>query len=579
MPPSESNSCPWLWLPVATTTPAKTRYPERPALNKCWDILFERHFAGDFVSFFYKPDLEDPETRQPFLTGAVICLCSRYLTPEEAKEYFDLPTGAHVCNRFSPVVRSLAKNSSDEPGGECYFLFFKDILLTSKVVHNIHAYLILALSEFFDNAGSRHWMYAGIAIRMAQIMRLNKDYHQAHSLKEREIRRRTFWACLLLDSLLAYYLSKPLTVEQHSFVGLALPATDASIAFQEIQRGVNLDNLACFTGYPSEIGITPYFIKTVSLGNHIANFNVYDRRFLDTKPPTDKTSIFYQRHQEMKDWVSSLPPGLQWTWDNYRSHSSLGQGRQFIAMHFLIRSSFCVAHQLYLPQLDGSTILLDTLDAAGWSLLRREPQFLYCCVTNALSVGEMMCTLLEADAKSQSEMQSVWVALSVLSVFNTLLWMQYASDPEYGTVEMANIARGYFSRFQAMLASWTVHWRAAQAWLDILQKSEAMYRAAYLGEFDQAILDSLSGLSPTAQQQHDEEEEEEERQEGNGRTFRPQPGDGYPPSTAVPTLYASLRYITTDTTTKPKVLQSAWNGFASGWTHDLTEMADELVFE
>ena len=410
-------------------------------------------------------------------------------------------------------------------------------------------------------------MYAGISIRMAQIMRLNKDYHQAHSLKEQEIRRRTFWACVLLDSLLAYYLSKPFTIVERS-ISLALPGTDASIAFQEMSRGLSLESLTRFTGYPSEIGIMPYFIKTVSLWGHIVDFNIFDRRFMDKSPPTDETSFFYQRHREMKDWAASIPPGLQCTRDNYRNLSALGQGREFIAMHFLILSSFCVAHQLYLPQLDGSTILLDTLDAAGWSLLRREPHLLFCCVTNALRVGELMCELLDIDDKSRFELQSVWVASSVLSVFNTLLWMQYASDPEYGTVEMASKAREYFSRFLALLSTWGEHWRAAQAWLDTLQKSEAMYRAAYLGEFDQTILDKLSGPSPTV---------EEEEQDARG--FRPQPGDGFPPSTAVPNLYASLRYITTDTTSKPKVLQSLWNGFASGWTHDLTGMADELVFE
>lgn len=533
-------------MPLSST---EARLPGRRALARCWDIFFERHFASDFCSFFYKPDLEDPETQQPFLTAAVVCLCSRYLTPKEAKEDFGLSSGADVCNRFSPIVRNMAKASSDEP-----------------TVRNIQANLILAMSEFLDNAGSRHWMYGGIAIRMAQIMRLHKDYHQAHSLKEQEIRRRTFWACLLFDNLLAYFLSKPLSL---TIISVALPGTDASIAFREASRGLNLDNLIYFSGFPSEIGIIPYFIKTVSLWSQIVDFNVFNRRFVEKEPPTDHTSFFHKRHQDLRDWISALSPGLHWSWDNYRSHSSLGQGREFIAMNFLMHSSFCVAHQLYLPQLDGSTILLDINDEAGWSLLQREPRLLFCCVTNALKVGEMMFTLLEADAKSQSEMQSVWVASSILSVFNTLLWMQYAGDPEYGTVEMASKAREYFSQFLSVLSSWAVHWRAAQAWLDTLKKAEVMYRGAYLGEFDQGILDSLGGTSTV----------DEEDEEGNGRTFRPQPGDGYPTSTEVPNLYASLRYIITDTTTKPKVLQYVWNGFASGWTQGLAGIADELGFK
>lgn len=68
---------------------------------------------------------------------------------------------------------------------------------------HIQGYLVLAVSELLSGAGSRHWMYVGTAIRMAQIMRLNKDYHQKHSLREQEIRRRVYWACLILDRALA----------------------------------------------------------------------------------------------------------------------------------------------------------------------------------------------------------------------------------------------------------------------------------------------------------------------------------------------------------------------------------------
>lgn len=68
-------------------------------------------------------------------------------------------------------------------------------------------------------------MYAGAAIRMAQIVRLNKEYHQSHSLKDQETRRRTFWAFVLVDKLLAY---------------------------------LTLRSIESFARFPSDVGILPY---------------------------------------------------------------------------------------------------------------------------------------------------------------------------------------------------------------------------------------------------------------------------------------------------------------------------------
>lgn len=92
-------------------------------------IFFERHFLGNFCSFVYRPDLEDPSAPLPFLTVAIVCLCSRYLTPAEATEDFGLPSGAEVCCRFTLIARGMARSSSDEPSGECMHTFIHSFLV------------------------------------------------------------------------------------------------------------------------------------------------------------------------------------------------------------------------------------------------------------------------------------------------------------------------------------------------------------------------------------------------------------------------------------------------------------------
>lgn len=430
---------------------------------------------------------------------------------------------------------------------------------TQNAVHNIQANLVIALSEFLDNAGSSHWMYAGMAIRMAQVMRLNQDYHQTHSLKDQEIRRRTFWACLLVDKLLAYFLTKPCTLSLLN-VNVALPSTDVSLAYQEATRGLTLANLPSFSGYPSEIGILPYFIKTITLWSDIVEISVCNDRFVaKSHAPTDPASLFFQRHQYMRDWEAALPIGFQWNKQNLINISGLGQGREFGAMHFLIRSSFCVAHQAYLPQLDGS-VLMDAVDAAGWSLLHREPTLITTCVNNAMAAGRMLSELVTERPKTISELQSVWIASSLLSVSNTFLWIQYANDPEYADEDTIKKAQQYFSLVMNVLSSWKASWKAACQWLKTLKAMLALYRAAYLGQIDESILDNV-GSSTSASEVEDEDDTVVP-------SFRPRAGDGYPPIAAIPNLYACLRFLASDTSAEPKKLQLVWMRFASGWPYN-----------
>lgn len=108
---------------------------------------------------------------------------------------------------------------------------------------------------------------------MAQVMHLNKEYHQRHSEQEREIRRRTFWACLQVDRLLAFFLAKPHTLSL-GHATIALPSNNVPLAYGEATRGLTLDNLENFSGAPSDIGLLPYLLKSLCVWSGLADFYV-----------------------------------------------------------------------------------------------------------------------------------------------------------------------------------------------------------------------------------------------------------------------------------------------------------------
>ena len=66
---------------------------------------------------------------------------------------------------------------------------------------NVQSLVILGLHEFGSSRGSRAWMYAGIAIRMAICLGLNVEDESRLTSQpwiECEIRRRVFWATFIM---------------------------------------------------------------------------------------------------------------------------------------------------------------------------------------------------------------------------------------------------------------------------------------------------------------------------------------------------------------------------------------------
>lgn len=103
---------------VAVNSPVELETAvSQTALKRCFDLFFSRHFASEFCSFDYRPDFEERYQDKPFLVHAIICLCARYLSPEEAVDGFQLSTGEEVWRRHTLIARAMAKDVSDEPSG------------------------------------------------------------------------------------------------------------------------------------------------------------------------------------------------------------------------------------------------------------------------------------------------------------------------------------------------------------------------------------------------------------------------------------------------------------------------------
>ncbi|KAI5460812.1 zinc finger transcription factor 1 [Mariannaea sp. PMI_226] len=523
------------------TEPSSAGEPPEGGLQICIDLFFERHFASDFCSFDSRPDFEQKCRQDPTLGSSIIALCGRYLTADDAQALFGLSSGRAVFRHYMYKARTLVKAVSDEPS-----------------VAHIQASLILALTELLSDSGSRHWLFAGMAIRMAEIMRLNKEFHQKHSLKEQEIRRRTFWACLLFDRVLAYFLAKHRTIHDDT-ISIAVPGTDLSILYQEETRAITLNGLAAYR-HPSDLGLSSYLIKTVCVWSDLADFAAYSRRRLEPHPPTDPRSAFLIRSDALRAWTDSLPQSLRWGVQNYRNHQALGQARTFVGMQFVLHGASCIAHQCYLPHPTLYTKLVDLVDAAGWSYLFRDEMLVGTCVSNALAIGEILDYLMDPQqGNDQVVLQTIWVAASTLTAANVFLWIQYAQDETYSTNELRQKAAHYYNLIHQLTSSWVSEWDVSGQWLLALDVMHDLYKAAYLGEVNERILRQDNTHSPR-----------------DNDNFRPQPGDGYPTLITLPNLQASIKFATCDTSARSINIPAIWLQLSGGWPYGYAGPESEI---
>jgi hypothetical protein len=132
-----------------------------------------------------------------------------------------------------PLPRQSSKETPAYHAGEPYAVEARRLALRDfdkPTVQNVQTLLLLALHDFGGKKGQKAWMFAGMAIRMASALRLSREIdgdaigidnatggppnaselpfglpenrpssREKFSWTEREIRRRTFWACFIMD--------------------------------------------------------------------------------------------------------------------------------------------------------------------------------------------------------------------------------------------------------------------------------------------------------------------------------------------------------------------------------------------
>ena len=216
-------------------------------------------------------------------------------------------------------------------------------------------------------------MFAGMAERMAYALQLHReldhdllgkrnDKKSELSFTDREIRRRTMWACFLMDRFTASGTERPMSADEDS-IKVQLPIKESHFQMDIPGPTESLDGrvpnpVTTDTGQLADpkanMGVAAYIIRVVALwGRVIKHLNMGGKE-KDPLPMWDPKSHYAELKQQAADFTSTLPLELQNTRDNLNSHAAERLANQFIFLHVVANQVILFLHRFAIPTSPGA---------------------------------------------------------------------------------------------------------------------------------------------------------------------------------------------------------------------------------
>lgn len=216
--------------------------------------------------------------------------------------------------------------------------------------------LVLGLHEFGTCHGGRSWALGGMAIRMAFALQLHKDleYDPAGanprtqlSFIDREIRRRTMWACFLMDRFNSSGTDRPMFIKEET-INIQLPIKEK--LFQLDMPGPTEDlngrvphpvpeNEGQLSSAKDNMGVAAYMIRSIALWGKIISFLNQGGKEADPHSMWDAESEYCSLLKQAEDFAQGLPDGLKYTSENLHLHDTEGMANQFLFLHISIQQN------------------------------------------------------------------------------------------------------------------------------------------------------------------------------------------------------------------------------------------------
>ncbi|OLN89637.1 putative transcriptional regulatory protein PB1A11.04c 2 [Colletotrichum chlorophyti] len=347
---------------------------------KLWHQLFDvykLHFAAE-LPFLHFPTLKgiihDRHSKKPSVETNLILLGILVLTARFQPELVQYVSQITYDKMAGPKARSAPPKpaASAASAASEYFasaltkaLGHLESALTSATVIRVQAFLMLGMHKWSQpNGGMTAWMYVGVAIRMAQGLKLgagDKSLRGKKTLKpsplpdkstplpldkwkDEEIRRRTMFSCLILDRLLSCGLNRVSMVRSED-LEIQLPCTEHAFDLGRVVNTGFLQQLGQVVERPVDAGVLSHFVQLVDCWGDIAKYSFAGGRRTETHPPWEKESTFSQLSRKVDAFYSHLTEEFTWSSSNFWIHDN----SIYVSLHMLGALCRILLHREYLP--------------------------------------------------------------------------------------------------------------------------------------------------------------------------------------------------------------------------------------
>ncbi|KAL8356514.1 hypothetical protein RB601_001692 [Gaeumannomyces tritici] len=214
--------------------------------------------------------------------------------------------------------------------------------------------LILGLHEFGTCHGGRSWALGGQAIRMAFALQLHKDLEYDPnsgsvqlSFIDREIRRRTMWACFLMDRFNSSGTERPTFIKEET-LKIQLPIMEKYFQLDipgptETLQGDVLHPVSADDGQLSDVkenmGVAAYMVRSIAVWGRIINYLNQGGKELDPHPMWSPEAEYTKLIKQSEDLPASLPEQLRYSKENLKLHDTENMANQFLFLHISIQQN------------------------------------------------------------------------------------------------------------------------------------------------------------------------------------------------------------------------------------------------
>ncbi|KAK0443809.1 fungal-specific transcription factor domain-containing protein [Armillaria borealis] len=224
-----------------------------------------------------------------------------------------------VASRYSDDPRVLADPSSRLSAGWRFIVqapIFKKAVLAPPGLYELQSPVLGVIYSMGTSVPQFSWTVIGVGLRAATEIGLHRQKPKGHKLTVNdELKKRSFWALVMLDRLLSLYLGRPVMMQEEDF---------------DLEPPIECDDEYWDIGTDGEV----YFCQPADKPSKISYFNaqirlsgimsVVARNLYSIKKGRDMLGLAEKDDQHivadidssMNAWMNSIPDHLRWDPDN-----------------------------------------------------------------------------------------------------------------------------------------------------------------------------------------------------------------------------------------------------------------------